>query len=43
VTSKVSEVPDEDFSYKEISVLSEATDDFAAESVAGEDEDIGDY
>jgi hypothetical protein len=37
-------VQDNDFSYREISELSDATEDIQAESVVGDDiDDIGDY
>ena len=40
---KADSVTDADFSYKDVSQLSEATDDVYAESVADEDADLRDY
>ena len=42
--SRISELPDDNFSYREISVLSDATEDVQAESIdLREHGDIGDY
>ena len=40
---KEDSVTDPDFSYKDVSQLSEVTDDVYAESVADEDNDLKDY
>ena len=40
---KEDEETDVDFSYKDVSQLSDATDDVYAESAAGEDNDLRDY
>lgn len=40
---KEEEMTDADFSYKDVSQLSEVTDDVYAESVADEDADLRDY
>ena len=40
---KESSVTDPDFSYKDVSQLSEVTDDVYAESVGEADGDLGDY
>lgn len=40
---KADSTADPDFSYKDVSQLSEATDDVYAESVADEDADLKDY